>query len=89
MGVQPAGLEIDHIDHNGMNNQKSNLRVVTHQENMKNCSRKAYASSKVPYVSWHKRDKRWQIIKTINGKQKHLGNYRTEQEAMESLLSIA
>ena len=32
----PPGLEIDHTDRNPLNNQKSNLRVVTHQENVLN-----------------------------------------------------
>jgi hypothetical protein len=32
----PAGMEIDHWDHNGLNNQRKNLRVCTHHENMQN-----------------------------------------------------
>lgn len=35
-GAIPAGKEIDHIDGDPMNNKLSNLRVVTHKENMNN-----------------------------------------------------
>ena len=36
LGVPPLGLECDHIDRNKLNNQRSNLRFVSHQENMRN-----------------------------------------------------
>lgn len=32
----PDGLEVDHEDHNGLNNQRFNLSVKTHEENMRN-----------------------------------------------------
>ena len=41
----PDGLEIDHIDHNPLNNQKSNLRLVTHTENCLNRKRKKLTNS--------------------------------------------
>lgn len=36
LGPKPDGLEIDHIDRNAHNNHYSNLRYVTHSEQMKN-----------------------------------------------------
>lgn len=36
LGDMPEGLEIDHIDRNTHNNHYSNLRYVTHSEQMKN-----------------------------------------------------
>lgn len=36
LGDRPEGYEIDHIDRNGHNNHYTNLRYVTHSEQMKN-----------------------------------------------------
>ncbi len=54
----PKGFEIDHKDHNGLNNQKHNLRICTHQQNQWN-ARKQLGTSKYKGVYWHKRDQKW------------------------------
>lgn len=65
-------LEVDHIDGNGLNNQKLNLRIVTHSRNMQN--RKNNSNNKSGYkgVFFNKREKRWMSQIGENGKKKHL-----------------
>jgi hypothetical protein len=75
----PPGLEIDHIDGNGLNNQRSNLRIVTTRENAQN--RHTPKTSHFPGVSWHRHDKRWRASIQINGKDKHLGYFQNEEDA--------
>jgi hypothetical protein len=35
----PNGVDVDHVDHNGLNNQKFNLRHCTRAENSRNASK--------------------------------------------------
>lgn len=53
MGVYDPLIEVDHIDHNGMNNQKYNLRNCDGDENRRNRRKGAGASSK--YMGVHVR----------------------------------
>ena len=76
----PQGMEIDHIDHNGLNNQKTNLRVSNHRENM--CNMRRVGSSKYRGVSWHKGNKKWISRIGVCRKLFHLGYFDTEEEAM-------
>lgn len=72
----PAGLVIDHIDHDPMNNQKSNLRICTKGENNMN-----RLSSSPRGVGWHKKNKKWQARIGTKGKQLFLGMFDTQKEA--------
>jgi hypothetical protein len=73
----PDELEVDHIDHNGLNNQKYNLRNCTHQQNLMN--HKITGKSKYIGVSYNGKYIHAKI--RANGKQIHLGNFKTEIEA--------
>ncbi len=73
--------EGDHEDHNGLNNQKSNLRIVTGQQNSFN--RQPNSNSKYKGVCYHKRDKRWQSQIKVDGVIHFLGNFDTKIQAAE------
>jgi hypothetical protein len=77
----PKGLEVDHINRNGLDNRRSNLRIVTHQQNQNNQPKRAYASSKYFGVSICRERNSWQAGCNFNGKRKNLGQFKTEIEA--------
>ena len=72
--------QIDHIDHNRLNNSMDNLRVVTNQHNHMN-------RSKVKGYSWDKGCKKWRVRIKVNNKRKHLGYFDTEEEARAAYLA--
>ena len=77
----PEHLLTDHINGEGLDNRKANLRSVTHQENMINCGRWKKGGSKYRGVSWHKSNKCWIAQITVNCKNTWIGSYKTELEA--------
>ena len=72
---------IDHIDGDGLNNTRENLRIVDVSENLANSKVWKNNSSGYRGVSYHKRNKRWQAKIHFKGKLTHLGWYDTPEEA--------
>src|SRR5690349_9172361 len=70
----PEGMEVDHINGDGLDNRRVNLRLVTKTENLR--SRKTFKSNKTGYkgVVYNPQNGRWKV--TIN-----LGTYDTAEEA--------
>lgn len=84
LNIQNAKLnkiEVDHISGNGLDNQKHNLRVCSHSENMMNQRSKKNGSSKFVGVSWNKRDNNFQSEIRYNGIRYYLGTYKSEIDA--------
>ena len=69
--------EVDHIDRNKTNNNFHNLRYCSRIENALN---RDYVDNAKGY-GWHKSNKKWQAIISIDGKLKHLGYFDNEQDA--------
>jgi len=77
MGTPIRGYVVDHIDENGLNNRRSNLRVITHGDNIRR-------ASKTSGVSFLKRLKArpWKAEVKIDGERYHVGYFATEEEAI-------
>jgi len=84
LGV-PEGLFTDHIDGNGLNNQKSNLRVVTTRENSQN--RHQEKTSKFSGVWWSKIMGKWATSIKADGIRTHIGYFEDEFEAYQAYLN--
>lgn len=81
LGDVCIGKHVDHIDSNGINDQRSNLRVCTHAENLRNRGAQKDNTSGFKGVSRHKTTQRWRASINIDGKWRHLGLFDTPEEA--------
>lgn len=80
---------LDHINGDKKDNRLVNLRAATVQQNNYNQRKQKNTTSKYKGVSWHPRHQKWQARIRINGKQKHLGYYTSEEEAYAAYCKVA
>lgn len=81
-------FDVDHINGIKTDNKIVNLRFATRSENKQNI-KKIQPNNKSGYmgVDWHKSTGFWRATITIMRKQKHLGLYKTPEEAHQAYLS--
>lgn len=77
-------LWIDHIDGNGLNNTKANLRKATNAENQANSRKRTGTHSQYKGVTWNKRNNRWQGYINKAGVRYYLGCFLSEEEAAKA-----
>ena len=80
MKVVP-GMQIDHRDGNGLNNQTENLRICTKDENNRNRRKIIGSSSKYKGVYWHGVAKKWMVSIEKNNDKFYLGLFKSEIDA--------
>ena len=74
-------LVVDHIDRNKLNNQITNLRWVTQQQNNMNSTIRAGTSSQYKGVAYHKTKSKWYAYIRFDRKLLHLGHFANEEDA--------
>lgn len=78
----PKGMEVDHIDGDGLNNRRSNLRICTHQQNLMNRPPIPGSRSKFKGVSTTgRRSEKWCAYICPDNKKIHLGTFGSEIDA--------
>lgn len=82
--VEGDKLQVDHINHNTLDNRRSNLRVCTNQQNQMNRSNRKNGSSKFKGIYWYKANEKWRARIMLGGKRKDLGYYINEIEAAKA-----
>jgi len=78
----PKGMIVDHINHNGLDNRKCNLRICTHSENGRNVKKhRIDTSSRYKGVCKKTKEKNYSAQITIDKKRIHIGTFKTEDQA--------
>lgn len=75
MGVDgmDGSIQVDHINHNKLDNRRENLRICNNSENHKNA--RSWGSSKYLGVSFNKASGKWLSKIIIDGKHTSIGLY--------------
>lgn len=74
--------EVDHINRNGLDNRRENLRLCSRAENSRNrATDRDKASSRFKGVSYSPRNKKYVAMICHEGKNSHLGTYASETDA--------
>lgn len=79
-----GGRGVDHIFHNGLDNQKHNLRLCTKQQNLMNKKSYKNSSSKYKGVSFNRQLGRWVAYIRIDRLLTHIGYYNNEEDAAKA-----
>lgn len=80
----PKGTEVDHINHDELDNTRQNLRIASHQENAWNRDKQKNNTSGYNGVTWVKKAQRWRAAVAQDGKSIYLGQYKDIKEAVKA-----
>jgi hypothetical protein len=73
-----TGEKVDHVNQNGLDCQRHNIRICTSSQNHMNKTKRRAGSSKYKGVCWSKCARKWQAQIQCDGKQFHLGLFNDD-----------
>ena len=80
---------VDHIDGNGLNNLRTNLRLATMSENTANARKHKDNKSGFKGVHWRKDISKWEAMISKDGKRYWLGVFNSPDEAHKAYCDAA
>ena len=87
-GPVDASMEVDHMCHNRLCVNPAHLRLTTPKQNGENRQgTSTNNASGIRGVSWAKRQKRWHAQVGHNGRKRHVGYFRTLEEAAAAVVA--
>lgn len=84
MGDKANFLDVDHINHNKLDNRKLNMRVCTRSQNLMNRTNEVDSYTGIKGVRYHKTNKRYGAFININKEQIKLGYYDNIEDAIKA-----
>lgn len=75
---------VDHVNGNGLDNRRSNLRAADSITNAQNVGRRAHNTSGFKGVTWHRRAGKWMAQIVVSGHRIHLGYFADPTEAAKA-----
>ena len=84
MDAKDRKQEVNHINHNGLDNRRQNLRITTHDKVVIQSQVLNNKTTKHKGISYHKPSNKWRSRISINGKTIYLGYYINEIEAAKA-----
>lgn len=78
----PAGLQVDHVNGDRLDNRRENLRLATNRQNCSNrLPNRRPGTSRFKGVCWNRKAGKWQASIRVNYRRFHLGVYSDERDA--------
>jgi HNH endonuclease len=82
MGLQIEGLEIDHKNHDGLDNRRENLQAVPKAVNQQRSNERSDNTTGFKGINWNKQQQKYVVRLSIEGIRHNLGTVETITEAL-------
>jgi hypothetical protein len=79
--IMNTNQRVDHWDHDGLNNRRSNLRVCSQTQNLGNTIKRENTTSRYKGVSWHRAGNKWMAQIRFQSSRAYLGSFVDEKDA--------